>query len=1162
MASSDDNDLTIPKRGRRWPWVLGGFVILIAGGWFMVERYVQPERYRPMLVERIERATGLPVQVGEIDLTLLPVPSAHVRKVSVGDGDFRVVCEDVVVYPRLQSLGRGEFEISEVWLEGVVATLPADLAEARKRIVDFADAVSDRASDTGQERGARRFTVRSISAEEARVYLGTGTDHALECDITIDDVLSGTIAIRGEGYAPYLGGEARFEGDVAVMRTGDPDMGIDVQGNLALFDVDSTTLVKTRNIPSGAMNVEATFGRTGARSYYASLSGHAAPYPFDGVDVDALEGEFTAQAFWDSGTVTINDFLWQSDAIALRGDLSVPADGPLAAEIVQIQVDDVGLNSMFAYRPDLPIRLNAAAGGMLAGQDVLFGLTEEKYIRLVQGSARFEKLEVATASGDTAFANVSCNVTFDEGVIHVERVDADGISLTGEVRPDFSTGVTAIDVSGQMDLSRERLLSLVDLPQIAEASGRLDLTRVTATIVPGEGMPADLVVEGSVTNGVLAIETDAWSDRFASLSANFTAQPGEIRTVANATSQKLGTTSVDGRYVLDDREWQGTAQGDLSKMDLPFLKQESAREVAPGIVAAYGPSAFAIALQLPGPERPRAAVAFDREGAPELAGTVAWRKTGDAWALDDVLVDATIPGETLHPILPEGTTASGDVGIHFTRLASDSAFDAAIELTPTMLTFGDLIRKDAGVVAAVRVRGEASKTIWRGETISIECLGESVAGRFEDERFIIDPLDVNLATLAPLLARGGETRGRVTGRIATNPTELNLTLTECGAALSPDLTINTIEGSVQVGPDTVRLDNLAVAGANSNCVVTAQKAGGAWSGSVTGQQLDINGVTSFIEAIRAYRGESEETAATPSAQTEPEDPFNGSFSAKLNTLLYRQARFENASATVAVRNGQLIVSDLYLARDGGTIAGAFATDGGKPVGRFRTDLVVTNVPAQVIDELAFVEPRGLQGNLNGTVALDMPTGEGINPTHGFNGNIAFTGENGSFGKLGIATQILAVLRTTEITRLRMPALRDEGLTYDSCQARVSAVNGLMTIEAMEIRTPTYLITAQGTIDFPANDTELLVHVNLLEGVLSAGDLVPGVRELADQLRAAGGMRILVTGPPENPSTRYGFGPPIVGGVTDEVLNTLKSTTDIVREQIFDRAGDALRNILK
>lgn len=1162
MATPGKHDAPFPPRRRRWPWVLASIVILITGAWFLVERYIQPERFRPTVLARIEQATGLPAQLGEIDLTLLPIPSAHVRNLAVGEGDLRITCDDVVVYPRLESLGRGEIEIGEVALEGVVATLPADLADARRRIVAVAETVAARAKDSRGAGGQRRLTVRSIYAGGARVYLGDETVLALECDITVDDVLSDTIAVRGEGAVPYLGEEARIEGDVAVIRTGDPEMGIDVQGNVTLFDVDSTTLVKTRNIPGGTLIVDATFERTGLRSYHANLSGHAAPHPYDGADVVALEGEFTAQAFWDAGTITVNDFQWQSDAVALRGDLSIPADGPLAAEIVQVYVNDAGLNSIFAYRPDLPVRLRAATGGTLSGQDILFGLTDKKFVRLVQGGARFENIDIATASGETAFESVSGEVAFHEGVIQVERAAAEGISLQGNVTPDFSTGVTAIDLSGQIDLTRERLLSLAQIPQVADASGRLELTRIKATVVPGEGMPADLVVEGKVTDGALAIETESWSDRFASLTASFTAQPGEIQTAAKATSQKLGATSVDGRYVLDTREWQGTVHGDLSKMDLPFLKQESATKVAPGILAAYGPSTFSIALELPGPERPRAAVSFERDGSPKLDGTVAWRKTGDAWALDDVLVDATIPGESLQPILPESATASGDVGIHFTRSASDAAFDAVIELTPATLTYGDLLQKGAGVVASVRVLGEASPGTWQGKTVRIDCLGESAAGRFEDKRFVVEALDINLANLAPLLARGGETRGRVSGRIATNPTELNLTLAECGAALSPELTIDAIEGGIQVGPDTVRLDNLAFAGANSNCVVTAQKTGGAWSGSVTGQQLDINGVTSFVDAIRTYRGETTESAAEPNNQAEPEQPFAGSFSADLDALLYRQARFENASATVAMQNGQLIVSDLYLARDGGTITGAFATDGGKPAGRFRTELVVINVPAQVIDELAFVEPRGLRGILNGTVALDMPTGEGVNPTHGLNGNIAFTGKNGSFGKLGIATQILAVLRATEITRLRMPTLRDEGLTYDSCQARISAVNGLMTIEAMEIRTPTYLIAAQGTINFPANDTEMLVHVNLLEGVLSAGDLVPGVRELADQLRAAGGMRILVTGPPENPSTRYGFGPPIVGGITDEVRNTLKSTTDIVREQIFDRAGDALRNILK
>jgi hypothetical protein len=1141
--------------------VLGFIVVLSATAWFLVERYIQADRYRPLIRERIATASGMPVELGEIDLTLLPVPSAHVRNVVVGEGMFRLVCDDVVVYPRLESLGRGEIEIGEIALNGLVVTLPSDLREARQRITSFADTVSQNARDSGSRTDSRRFSVGSIYANDARLFFGDTPDHALQADLSVDDVLSETIAIHGEGSVPFLGAEARFEGDVAIARNGDPAMRIGVQGNVSLFDVDSTTFVKTRNIPSGVMDVDAAFERTGPKIYHASLEGRAAPHAIDGIDIDPLAGEFTAQAWWDAGTVTVNDFLWQSDAIALRGDLSVPRDDPVAVHITQLQVSDVGINGILAFRPEWPVRVVAERGATFSGEDVLFGLTENRYIRLVEGGAHFEGISVSARTGERAFQNVGGDVSFHEGVIRVNRIESSGVSLTGDVTPDFATGVTEIELSGHIDLTRERLLSLVNLPRISEATGRVELSQIKATIVPGEGLPADLVVEGSIQDGALGIESEAWSDRLAPLSATFTAEPGRIATTATATSQKLGATTANGEYLLDAREWRGTVHGDLSKMDLPFLKQEAAKDVAPGIVSAYGPSDFAITLAMPSPERARVSVAFDRDGAPELAGAVAWHKVGETWQLGDVQVDATIPGTTLQPMLPDHAAASGDVGIQFDRSVEKAVFDADIDLTSTRLTLGEYLGKASGVDTSLEIHGEASPAIWQAKTIAIQCLGETANGRFEEERFVIDPLDLNVSALAPLLARGGETQGRIQGRIATNPTEVAVTLTDFGASLRPELAIDSVNGSVYVGSEIVRIDNLAVTGANSDCVIVAEKSGERWSGNVTGRRLDINGVDALLQAFRDYRDESEPVSSDDAADGDGQ-PFNGTFSANLDTLIYRQAHFENASAKIVAENGRLEVNDLRLAREGGSITGTFTITGGKPAGQFSTQMLITNVPAQVIDELAFVESRGLEGTLNGSVALAMPTGEGINPTHGASGNVVFNGVDGSFGKLGIATQILTVLRTIEITQLRMPTLQDEGLTYETCDARISMNNGLMTVEQMAIRTPTYLITAEGNINFPANETELLVHVSFLEGVLSAGGLIPGMRELADQFRKLGGVRILVTGPPDNPSTSYGFGPPIVGGITDEVRSTLKSTSDLVREQIFDRATDALRGILK
>ncbi len=1141
-------------------------LVLIAGTWFVVERAIRPERYRPMITERLAKATGLPVKLGDIDLTLLPVPSAHVRDVVVGEGDFQAVCSDVVAYPRLASLGHGTIEIEEILLRGLVVTLPTDVGDARSRINTVVDSVSSATGDSASESGSQRLLVGTIRADGAHLVFGSGSDYALEGDIAVDDVLTKAIAIHGDGTIPLLGENARFTGQATVTRTGDPEMGIGVSGDVSVTGVDTETLVKTRNIPSAIANAKATFERTAKLTYRADISGDAAPKPIDGADMDSLSGPFTAEGWWDQGTFTLNGFAWQTAAAEIRGDVSVPSDGSVAAHVAHAQVHGEGLNDLLRYPPDLPFRLSATTDGTFSGDDVLLGLTPDHYLRLVQGTAQFEGINVATKSGETAYQGVSGDVTFEEGVIHVQRVASEGISLKGDVTPDFSNGVTAIDLSGQVDLTRERLRSLVDLPQISEAAGRVHLSRIKATIVPGEGMPADLVVEGDVKNGVLGIKSDAWNDRFAPLSATFTAQPGRIETKAQASSQKLGATTVDGQYLLDQREWRGTVQGDLSQMDLPFLKQAAAKDVAPGIVAAYGPSAFDITVQLPGPDQPRAAVTFARNGTPKLAGDVAWRKDGEAWALGDVKVDATIPGTALQAMLPDTATASGDMDVGFTRSYDQKRFVAHLTLDATDLTYGQYIHKGSGVVSSLDVTGEATADIWQAQSLRVECLGEAVQGRFESDRFIIDPLDLNVAMLAPLLARGGEAHGRIQGRVATNPTELDLTLMEFGAALSPDLTIDSVNGGISIHPDGVSVRDLAVVGANSDCHVTAEKRAGHWSGSVTGQQLDINGVENLFAAVKEYQGEPSEpadvTPASSPAHSDAAEPFTGSFSANLDALIYRQAHFTNASATVVAQNGHIQVENLRLDRNGGSITGTLTMASGEPTGQFSTEMVVTNVPAQVIDELAFVEPRGLKGNLNGTVILQMPTGEGVDPTHGMSGSIEFTGENGTFGKLGIATQILTVLRATEITRLRLPSVRDEGLSFDRCRGTITMNQGLMTVQDMEIRTPTYLIAARGTINFPANDTELLVHVNLLESVLSAGDLVPGVREVADHLRSAGGMRILVTGPPDNPSTRYGFGPPIVGEVTDDVLRTLKTTTSIVRDELVDRAADALRNILK
>jgi hypothetical protein len=278
--------------------------------------------------------------------------------------------------------------------------------------------------------------------------------------------------------------------------------------------------------------------------------------------------------------------------------------------------------------------------------------------------------------------------------------------------------------------------------------------------------------------------------------------------------------------------------------------------------------------------------------------------------------------------------------------------------------------------------------------------------------------------------------------------------------------------------------------------------------------------------------------------------------------VYRRGTLERVRSNVIAQGGLVDLTGLTLASGAGQAVGdirLLPPRDGQP-GFTHTRLQFAGFDAAVIDAIALEQPRGLAGTLSGAVDMQTYSGEGVPLMAHSSGAVQLRGERGSFGKLGIATKVLGVLRTLEITRLRAPTLKDEGLTYDTCAVDLAFNDGLMTIREMSVNTPTYIITAIGGIDFNRQQTEMLVHVSLLETVLGPGEQVPGLREIVNALRSAGGLQILVTGPPDDPTTRYGFGPQI-GTITDDVRSALRSGKGIVVDEVLKRGVDALRQLI-
>ena len=280
-------------------------------------------------------------------------------------------------------------------------------------------------------------------------------------------------------------------------------------------------------------------------------------------------------------------------------------------------------------------------------------------------------------------------------------------------------------------------------------------------------------------------------------------------------------------------------------------------------------------------------------------------------------------------------------------------------------------------------------------------------------------------------------------------------------------------------------------------------------------------------------------------------------------VLYRRAQLTNVFTNVTAKNGDVELGNLALSTAEGSAAGwvRLAQPRGERPASTSMSLKLDGVDLAIIDDIALEEPRGVRGRAVGQIDLELFTGENIPAFSNANGLVQVRATDGTFGKLGIATKVLSVLRTFEITRLRAPKLKDQGLSFDTCESQATFKDGVMTLQTFNMATPSYNITAIGTIDFNAQNTDVLVHVGLLETVLGAADLVPGLDAIVGQLRTAGGLRILLTGSPTDPEVKYGYGPK-TGAITREVRDGVKSTGNIVRDEVINKATEVLKGILK
>ena len=1111
MTQSGTNPNKMKPRRRRMLRLAVGSIVALTVAWLLFEHLVlRIDRYRPMVEEEIAKATGLPASIGSLDLDLLPTPRVEAHGVIVGESGFRATAERVTIRAALWPLLRRKIEVDSVEPERLNVYLPGDAEILQQRV----EALVDELAKPPEKDPSFDVSVRLVRLAGGHIFFGNATEPEIVIDGNGTDILSDAVGVDLTALLPRRG-DAELEANFNVAVVGGKIQAL--SGTASLSGLDATAL-SIEGAPEARLSAALTIGGTDPQFLEGKLTGtlESSQHP-------SLSGDYSGNFWWDHGKVTLNDFAWAAPGLKFAADGTRHDDGELVATIASLAVSKDALAALLEMATSKDFTVAAQDGANLTAADIHVGRAADGTLRIASGNASFEGIDVRNAKTEPVALAMRGHGGVVENLIRIEEVAGEGFSIKGTIHPDFTAKNFALDLSGEADLSRARLGAFLPDNTIRDVTGEVVLTRIAGTFPHADGLPADLAVQGHVKDAAFTVAAGDFSSVFSGVAADFATDDEGIQTNVQAASDRFGPLEVRGRYAFERKTWSGTFKGDVERAASSFLKNERDRQRVAPVLAQFGQSTIETSIVLAANEAKDIEIRAKREGNPPLVAAIMLNKKDDRYVLGTMDGEARIALDRLgEDTLPEGLRGRGDAQVVFGRDPAAARFDASADLTACAITYGDHIEKRAGDSLAITLAGEASEKTWQTREVAVDCLGVRVPLVIEGDRWIARNLDNEIDSLSRLLKDGATARGRVKGSIATAPFEADLELDSVAVAFDEDVRISSVTGGLSVRDGEVTARNLAIRGANSECIVNAGRSGEQWTGNVQGQKLDLEALAAMIAAAQSL-GNPESTAGVGTvavaAANPPEagKPFTGRFDVAVEEVYYKRGRVDALRAAVVADAEGIHVRDLVFRPYSGTVSGAIDLLTVKDVGRvLAADLTLDNIDTRIFDEVLFEEPRHFFGAMSGKARFRAPWGETREMMKGMTGEAQWVAREGSFGSLGWATRILTALKSTDIFALKVPDLRDQGLTYTECTGTLVIENGLMTLGDSALEDTSYRMAAKGIVDFPLDSSNVEVAVQLLESVNRLAGRIPGLRELVETTTKLAALDMKVTGSPYDP----------------------------------------------
>ncbi len=1053
-------------------------------------------------------AMGLPATIERLDLHLFPRPRILARGVSIGEPDFMAQADWVRLPIQVEPLLKGRINIPEARASQITAKAVGEPAELVERVNAIRYALEQRRV---RRRRPSRVTVEQVHLPDINGTLTTmDRSYDIETSVTLHQPQS-TMALVEVGLrTPQFGDDAHAAALFALHRLEEGGVAL-FEGTIELDGVDLRRALDRMDGPHIGARALATVRSTDHGVFASEVQGTIVSLADPTSAETGLEGPVSGSVWLTDHALVINDLCWIPPDGQARADVTFYRDGRTGLAIPDAHIQAAGLDSLLDFLDNESVRLSARNDAHATITDLLIAVEDTDLPRLVSGHGAIQGIDIGLDDNIPLIPNLQAMVGVREGMFIFDELRVEGMEAVGWVRPDLNEGRYEVRLTGQAQLTKEHLSLIGDTPWLQDITGRVIVDDLHALLAEGDNLVESLTVTGVLEQGSGRIETKAFRDTLSELEVAFWTDMETLQLEGTGWSEQFDAVAVEGIYAVQDRRFEGTMAGDVARLDLPLEPDSTALPVVRAALEQYGASETAVTISFTGPEAVE--VTLERVGGPPFRMDATFHQTETGWEPVRMDGQTTLPAVVLASVLPD-LELRGSAMAHIHRVEHAPHFAAAVDLTEATVRAGDTLHKAGDQPLRINVSGASHAWPWEPESIRVDLLGEVTEGRIAEDRIWMDSLDIDVATWAPLLVDGPEAAGRVRGTLATNPLELDLQIHQLTARLSENLVLESVDGSAAYRDHHWLFDDLVFRGANSDCTLNARMDDGGWRGTLTGTQLDLNTLSDLWDEFQALR---------PADETESPDPAKrpkGRFDMEVDRVLYRDGTAHDLRAQLTLSTESITIGDIQARAGGGQISGE--ADIVYPTPELPRTLDVqmnfARVDARFIDAIAFQRSRDVSGRINANLRLSMPLIPDQDPLKGATGTVAAWGKNGSFGRLGIATQLLTVLRSTEIVLLRLPRLRDEGLAYDSFRCHFTFINGVMAVDEFVSMNPSMRLIADGTVDFSRDATDLSIQAAFFGQVTGLMDSV-GLGGLAEGVRQIGSITLTASGPPREPYVR-------------------------------------------